>query len=61
MTKDDELWYQVQDVVKKHTKQIWVTPYRSVQIIPNEEIYALKQDLFSLCKSLQKRTDKDKM
>lgn len=62
MTTDDErLWYSIQDIVRKHTKQNWITPYQAINSIPNDEIYALKQDLFNLCKSLQKGTDKDKM
>ena len=61
ITKDDELWYAVQDIVRKYTKQIYVTPYMSKQIIPAENIYPMKQELFSLVKSLQKGTNKDKM
>ena len=61
ITKDDELWYAIQDIVKKHTKQLWDTPHSCKCYIPNDELYSLKQDLFNLVKSLQKDTDKDKM
>lgn len=59
MTKDDELWYLVQDIVREHTKQIYFTPYATKQIIPQEEIYALKQDFFKLLQRLTKGNNKD--
>lgn len=50
---EEEVWYRIQDIVKKHSKQ-----YGNAQYIPNEEIYDLKQDLFKYVIEFTKRNAK---
>lgn len=42
---------EINKIVEKHIKEIWITPYYCSKSIPNEEIWLLKNDLYELFKA----------
>lgn len=59
LSEDEKIWYAIQDIVRNHSKMLYVTPLNKKPYIPNEELYGLKQDLFEYVKKFTKEDNKN--
>ena len=48
--KEEAIRILIDSVVNKHVKGIWPTPYFEKRYIPNEELWSLKEDLYTMIK-----------
>ena len=53
---DKNLFDLISEIVEKHIKEIWITPYYKTKQIPNEEIWSLKNDLYEILKERRKKS-----